>query len=70
MNQTATTHLLQPRRNALVSAAVERGIEVQRSFNTLCAFEYMKSQNIPSAVIERVLLEPELRRKLHQLTGF
>lgn len=70
MNQTVSTHLIQPRRNALVSAAVDRGIEVQRSFNTLCAIEYMKSHNIPAEVIERVLLEPELRRKLAQYAGF
>jgi hypothetical protein len=61
MNQTATTHLLNPA-VMLVSAAVDRGILVQSNFNTMCAIEYMKSHNIPAEVIERVLLEPELRR--------
>ncbi|WP_229633541.1 hypothetical protein [Duganella qianjiadongensis] len=70
MNQTASPHLMQPRRNALISAAVDRGLLVQSSFNTMCAIEYMKSHNIPAAVIERVLLQPELRRKLQQLAGF
>jgi hypothetical protein len=46
------------------SAAVERGILVQNSFNTVCAIEYMKSHNINPLVIERVLLHPEQRRKL------
>jgi len=70
MNQTAIPHLMQPRRNVLISAAVDRGLLVQSSFNTMCAIEYMKSHNIPPAVIERVLLQPDLRRKLQQLAGF
>jgi len=46
------------------SAAVERGILVQNSFNTVCAIEYMKSHNVDPQVIERVLLHPEQRRKI------
>ena len=46
------------------SAAVERGILVQSSFNTVCAIEYMKSHNVDPQVIERVLLHPDQRRKI------
>jgi hypothetical protein len=42
---------------------VDRGILVQASFNTMCAIEYLKSNNIPPHIIERVLLHPEQRRK-------
>ncbi len=45
-------------------AVVDRGILVQNSFNTICAIEYLKSHNVDPQVIERVLLHPELRRKL------
>lgn len=45
-------------------AIVDRGILVQNSFNTICAIEYLKSHNVDPQVIERVLLHPELRRKL------
>ncbi|MYN03335.1 hypothetical protein GTP41_14660 [Pseudoduganella sp. DS3] len=41
---------------------VDRGIEVQASFSTLCALEYMKSHNIPPQIIQRVLLQPAQRR--------
>lgn len=41
---------------------VERGIEVQASFSTLCAVEYMQSHDISAAVIQRVLLQPAKRR--------
>lgn len=57
--------LLQQRSNELCSAVVDRGILVQSSFNTVCAIEYMKSHNIDPQVIERVLLHPEQRRKIH-----
>jgi hypothetical protein len=42
---------------------VDRGILVQASFNTMCAIEYLKSNNVHAHIIERVLLHPELRRK-------
>ncbi|MBY0557082.1 MAG: hypothetical protein K2P77_07765 [Burkholderiaceae bacterium] len=70
MNQTFPLSSLRERGNPLISAAVDRGILVQTSFNTMCAIEYMKSHNIPSHIIERVLLQPELRRKLQELAGF
>lgn len=57
--------LLQQRSNEQGSAVVDRGILVQSSFNTVCAIEYMKSHNIDPQVIERVLLHPEQRRKIH-----
>ncbi len=41
---------------------VDRAIAVQQRSNTICAVEYLKSQNISSHVIERVLLEPQQRR--------
>lgn len=41
---------------------VDKGIAVQSCFSTICAIEYMKSNNIESHIIERVLLHPELRR--------
>ena len=55
--------LLQQRSDEQSSAAVNRGIQVQSSFNTVCAIEYMKSHNVDPRVIERVLLHPEQRRK-------
>ncbi|MCE3261035.1 MAG: hypothetical protein K0R43_114 [Pseudoduganella sp.] len=51
-----------PRVDLARSEIVDRGIEVQASFSTLCAVEYMKSHNISSAVIQRVLLQPTKRR--------
>jgi hypothetical protein len=39
---------------------------VQTCFSTLCAIEYLKSNNVSSDIIERVLLHPDLRRKLQQ----
>lgn len=41
---------------------VDHAILVQASTNTVSAIEYLKSHDIPSAVIERVLLEPNRRR--------
>jgi hypothetical protein len=42
---------------------VDQALAVQSSFNTICAIEYLKSHNVDSKVIERVLLHPEQRRK-------
>lgn len=56
-----------PRVDAARSEIVERGIEVQASFSTLCAVEYMKSHNISSAIIQRVLLQPQQRRAARQV---
>jgi len=55
----------QQRHDKQSSAVVERGIIVQASFNTICAIEYMKSHNVDPQVIERVLLNPDQRRKQH-----
>lgn len=42
---------------------VDAGISVQQNFNTMCAIEYLKSHNVEAVVIERVLLNPAMRRK-------
>ena len=68
---TVSTHDAQPanhgpqqRSDMHASAIVDQGIAVQNTFSTLCAIEYLKSNNVRPEVIERVLLHPELRRKL------
>ncbi len=53
----------QQRSDERSSAIVDKGIAVQRCFSTLCAIEYLKSNNVGPDVIERVLLHPDLRRK-------
>lgn len=55
--------LYQARSDEHCREVVDRGILVQASFNTMCAIEYLKSNNIPPHIIERVLLHPEQRRK-------
>lgn len=59
------TELHQQRVDARCCEIVDQGIAVQTCFSTLCAIEYLKSNNIQPEVIERVLLHPELRRKPH-----
>ena len=56
-----------PRVDAARSEIVDRGIEVQASFSTLCAVEYMKSHNIAPHIIQRVLLQPGQRRTTAQV---
>jgi len=56
-----------PRVDSARSEIVDRGIEVQASLNTLCAVEYLKSHNIASHIIQRVLLQPERRRSAAQV---
>ncbi|XLZ71058.1 hypothetical protein ABT364_03575 [Massilia sp. SR12] len=51
-----------PRVDLARSAIVERGIEVQASFSTLCAVEYLKSRDIAPQIIQRVLQQPAQRR--------
>lgn len=51
-----------PRVDEARSEIVDRGIEVQASFSTLCAVEYLKSHNIAPQIIQRVLLQPGQRR--------
>lgn len=41
---------------------VDAGIAVQDSSNTMSAVEYLRARDIRAHVIERVLLEPHLRR--------
>ena len=48
---------------------VNEAIELQTSFNTVCAFEYLKSHNVDPTVIERVLLHPEMRRTIQHLAS-
>lgn len=59
----AYADLYQQRTDLDTGAIVDRGISVQSAFSTLCAIEYLKSHNVGSGVIERVLLHPEQRRK-------
>jgi hypothetical protein len=56
-----------PRVDLARSEIVDRGIEVQASFSTLCAVEYLKSHNIASHIIQRVLLQPSQRRSTAQV---
>lgn len=53
----------QQRQDMRCSEIVDKGIAVQNCFSTLCAIEYLKSNNVHPDVIERVLLHPDLRRK-------
>ena len=41
---------------------VDAGIAVQGSSNTMAAVEYLRTRDIGAKIIERVLLEPHLRR--------
>ena len=56
-----------PRVDVARSEIVDRGIEVQASFSTLCAVEYLKSHNVPPNIIQRVLLQPAKRRAARQV---
>ncbi|SFU50309.1 hypothetical protein [Pseudoduganella namucuonensis] len=56
----------QQRHDERCSEIVDKGIAVQNCFSTLCAIEYLKSNNVGPDVIERVLLHPNLRRKVPQ----
>jgi len=59
---TATGGVDEPRTDVQQCAVVDDGIAVQCSANTMSAVEYLRSRNVGRAVIERVLLEPGLRR--------
>jgi hypothetical protein len=41
---------------------VDDGIEVQQNTNTMCAFEFLRANDVDSRIIERVLMQPDLRR--------
>jgi hypothetical protein len=43
---------------------VQHGISMQQSSNTMSAVEYLKSRDVASHVIERVLLDPRRRRSI------
>jgi hypothetical protein len=65
-SQPTRTALIQQRYDGRRSEIVNKGIAVQTCFSTLCAIEFLKCNNITSDIIERVLLHPDLRRKLPQ----
>jgi hypothetical protein len=50
------------RRDARQRDIVDLGIALQQRSNTMSAVEYMRSQDVSHAVIERVLTEPGRRR--------
>ncbi|MFL6706886.1 MAG: hypothetical protein ACJ8HI_01615 [Massilia sp.] len=50
------------RRDARSRDIVDHAIVVQETSNTMSAVEYLKSHDVASHVIERVLLEPHRRR--------
>jgi hypothetical protein len=52
------------RRDMRCRDIVDHAIAVQESRNTMSAVEYLKSHDIASHVIERVLLEPARRRTI------
>jgi hypothetical protein len=58
MNQIRTSQ----RQDAHRREIVDRGIALQGDSGTVSAVEFLRSQNIAAAVIERVLGEPERRR--------
>jgi hypothetical protein len=41
---------------------VDNGIEVQQNTNTMSAFEFLRARDVDPRIIERVLMEPDLRR--------
>jgi hypothetical protein len=52
------------RQDAHLSEIVDRGIALQGHSGTVSAVEFLRSQDIASVVIERVLGEPERRRAI------
>jgi len=50
------------RTDARQRVIVDAGIAVQGSSNTMSAVEYLRTRDVRSHVIERVLLEPHRRR--------
>jgi hypothetical protein len=41
---------------------IDDGIAVQQNTNTMTAFEFLRARDVDSRIIERVLMEPDLRR--------
>ncbi|MES2257569.1 MAG: hypothetical protein V4724_03570 [Pseudomonadota bacterium] len=62
--QSMPLHLDHQRRDERCCEIINKGISVQSCFSTLCAIEYLKSNNVHPEIIERVLLNPDQRRKL------
>ena len=58
----ALAALNEARTDARQRVIVDAGIAVQGSSNTMSAVEYLRTRDIRSHVIERVLLEPHRRR--------
>ena len=54
--------MAEARRDMRQRDIVNHAIDVQQSANTVSAIEYLKSHDIASGVIERILLEPGRRR--------
>ncbi|WP_296948776.1 hypothetical protein [uncultured Massilia sp.] len=50
------------RRDIQMQEIVDLGIALQQRGNTMTAVEYLRSQEVPNAVIERVLTQPGCRR--------
>jgi hypothetical protein len=61
-NNSALDELTYERRDLRCRDIVDHAITVQESSNTMSAFEYLKSHDIATHVIERVLLDPDRRR--------
>ena len=59
---TFNASLNDARTDARQRVIVDAGIAVQGSSNTMSAVEYLRTRDIRSHVIERVLLEPHRRR--------
>jgi len=54
--------MIDARTDARQRMIVDAGIAVQGSSNTMSAVEYLRTRDIRTHVIERVLLEPHRRR--------
>ena len=64
MNQQASVLPSQAlrRRDCAMSADIDAALALQQRCNSVCAIEYLRARNVNSAIISRVLLEPEQRR--------
>jgi hypothetical protein len=59
----AESHGIAQRRDVVTERAVNRGISLQYSVGTLCAMEYLRAEGVPRSVAQRVLSEPNQRRR-------
>jgi predicted choloylglycine hydrolase len=60
---SAVVELNYERRDVRCRDIVDHAIAVQQSRNTMSAVEYLKSHDIAADVIERVMLDPQRRRR-------